>query len=102
VSLKVWASPVVEIEGEPEGKTNLAWNRRTTLARWKKEGVRVTYQPKGKGWWVLSGEDAKGRVRYLKQLEKEGAVYGFEWSHPKGAKAWQDATGAIAKGFQLP
>jgi hypothetical protein len=100
--LKVWASLVVELEGEPEGKTNLAWQRRTTLARWSKEGIRVTYQPKGKGWWVLSGEDAKGRVLYLKQWEKDGVVYGFEWSHPRGAKTWQDATAAIARSFKLP
>ncbi|WP_224249608.1 hypothetical protein [Hyalangium gracile] len=102
VSLKVWAAQVMELEGEPEGKTNLAWQRRTSLARWRKQGIRVTYQPKGKGWFVLSGEDAKGRVLYLKHVEKDGVLYGFEWSHPQGARTWQDATGAIAKSFKLP
>lgn len=102
VRLKVWGSMVVELDGEPEGKTNLAWHRRTTVEQWKEQGIRITYQPRGKGWWVLSGEDAKGQVFYLKQLEKEGVIYGFEWSHPKGAKSWQDATGRIARGFVLP
>ncbi len=100
VSLRVWASQVVDL-GDAE-RMDLAWARRETLQRWREEGIRVTYQPKGKGWWVLSGEDAKGRVVYLKQLEKGGVLYGFEWSHPKGAKAWQDATGRIAKSFKLP
>ena len=102
VSLKVWASMVVELEGTPEGKTNLAWSRRSTLERWREEGVRVTYQPRGKGWWVLSGEDKQGRVLYHKEQEKDGVLYGFEWSHPRGAKTWQDATARIAKGFKLP
>ncbi len=102
VQLKVWASPVVELEGEPEGKTNLAWHRRASLGNWRDSGVRVTYQPKGKGWWVLSGEDTDGRVHYLKVHEKAGAIYGFEWIHPKGDKPRQDATSRIAKGFQLP
>lgn len=100
--LKVWAAPVVELDGTPESKTDLAWNRKAAVERWRKQKVRITYQPKGKGWWVLSGEDAQGRVVYLKQLEKEGVVYGFEWSHPKGAKAWQDATARIARDFKLP
>ncbi|SET77168.1 hypothetical protein [Stigmatella erecta] len=100
--LKVWAAPVVELDGTPESKTDLAWNRKAAVERWRKQKVRITYQPKGKGWWVLSGEDAQGRIVYLKQLEKEGVVYGFEWSHPKGAKAWQDATARIARGFTLP
>ncbi|WP_224360599.1 hypothetical protein [Hyalangium versicolor] len=51
---------------------------------------------------MLSGEAPKGRVLYLKQWEKDGVLYGFEWSHPKGAKSWQDATGAIARSFKLP
>jgi hypothetical protein len=51
---------------------------------------------------VLSGEDSKGQVLYQKQWEKGGVVYGFEWSHPRGAKSWQDLTGAIARGFKLP
>ncbi|MFL5358017.1 hypothetical protein [Archangium sp.] len=102
VSLKVWSSMVVELAGVPEGQTNLAWSRRTTLDRWRQEGVNVTYQPKGKGWWVLSGEDKQGRVLYHKELEKDGVLYGFEWSHPKGAKTWQDATARIARSFKLP
>ena len=102
VRLKVWSSLIVDMEGAPEGKTNLAWERRTSLERWRKDGIRVTYQPQGKGWWVLSGEDSKGRVYYLKELEKDGSTYGFEWSHPKGAKTWQDATARIARGFKLP
>ncbi|HEX8435680.1 hypothetical protein [Archangium sp.] len=102
VSLKVWSSLVVDLDGEPEGQTNLAWSRRTTLKRWSDKGVRVTYQPKGKGWWVLSGEDREGRVVYHKVVEKDGSLYGFEWRHPKGAKTWQDATGRIARGFTLP
>ncbi|WP_224369070.1 hypothetical protein [Hyalangium versicolor] len=103
VSLKVWASPVVAIEGDPKGKTDLYWNHRAAIARWKTEGVRVTSNPESsKGWWTLSGEDAKGRVHYMKQLEKDGVVYGFEWSHPKGAKAWRDATDAIVESFKLP
>lgn len=102
VQLKVWASQVVDMEGEPEGRTNLAYERRTSLESWREQGIRVTYQPKGKGWWVLSGEDREGRIFYLKALEKNGVVYSFEWSHPKGAKTWQDYTGRIAKGFTLP
>lgn len=102
VHLKVWSSVIVDLENEPEGKTNLAWERRTTLERWRKQGIRVTYQPQAKGWWVLSGEDPQGRVYYLKELEKDGSIYGFEWSHPKGAKSWQDATARIARGFKLP
>jgi hypothetical protein len=102
VRLKVWGAGVVEMEGEPESSTDLASSRRATLARWRREGVRVTYQPRGKGWWVLSGEDRQGRVRYLKCLEKEGTLYGFEWSHPKGAQVFQDYTASIARGFKLP
>lgn len=102
VSLKVWGSMVLDLESEPEGATNLAWARRTSLERWRKDGVRITYQPKGKGWWVLSGENKQGQVLYLKTLEKDGVLYGFEWSHPKGAKNWQDATGRLAKSFKLP
>ncbi|HEX8821703.1 MAG TPA: hypothetical protein VF794_17395 [Archangium sp.] len=102
VSLKVWGSQVVKLDDEPEGRTNLAWHRRATLERWREEGVRVTYQPRGKGWWVLSGEDREGRILYLKQLEKNGVIYGFEWSHPRGAKTWQDHTARIARGFTLP
>lgn len=102
VRLKVWGAVVVEIDGEPESSTTLASSRRATLERWREEGVRITYQPQGKGWWVLSGEDREGQVRYLKYLEKEGTLYGFEWSHPKGAKTWQDYTARIARSFKLP
>lgn len=102
VRLKAWGSQVVELDDEPEGRTNLAWSRRTTLESWREQGIRITYQPQGKGWWVLSGEDREGRVLYLKQLEKGGVVYGFEWSHPRGAKVWQDYTARIARGFKLP
>lgn len=100
--LKVWASRVVEVDETPEGRMDLAWARRASLERWREDGIRVTYQPRGKGWWVLSGEDAKGRVFYLKQLEKDGVLYGFEWSHPQGAKRWRDATARIARGFKPP
>lgn len=102
VHLKVWGSMVVEFEEEPEGRTNLAWSRRIALGRWQKQGIRITYQPRGKGWWVLSGEDKTGQVLYLKELEKDGVVYAFEWSHPQGAKTWQDATAQIARSFTLP
>lgn len=95
VSLKVWASMVVELDGETGAKTDLAYSRKRTLEGWSKEGVRITYQPRGKGWWVLSGVDSKGRVLYQKQLEKDGVVYGFEWSHPQGAKKWQDFTAGL-------
>jgi hypothetical protein len=102
VRLKVWASLVVELDAESGDKTDLAYARKLTLERWSHEGVKITYQPRAKGWWVLSGEDPKGRVLYLKELEKDGVVYGFEWSHPRGAKKWQDLTGAVARGFKLP
>jgi hypothetical protein len=102
VSLRVWASEVVELGDGPEEKTDLAWNRRATLERWRKDGVRITYQPKGKGWWVLSGVDKQKRVLYTKMLEKDGTVYGFTWSHPEGAKVWQGYTGRIARDFKLP
>ena len=100
VSLKVWASGVVDLGGNE--RTDLAWTRRSTLEAWRKQGVRVTYQPKGKGWWVLSGEDTQGRVFYRKQWQKADTLYGFEWSHPKGAKPWQDAPARISQGFKLP
>lgn len=102
VTLRVWASEVVELGDGPEEKTDLAWNRKATLERWRKDGVRITYQPKSKGWWVLSGVDKQGRVLYTKLLEKNGIVYGFEWSHPEGAKVWQGYTGRIARDFKLP
>jgi hypothetical protein len=91
VRLRVWASHKMEDD-----------ERRTYLESWREQGIRVTYQPRGKGWWVLSGEDKEGRILYLKQLEKNGVLYSFEWSHPKGAKTWQDATARIARGFSLP
>jgi hypothetical protein len=99
VLLRVWGSEVVELGNE---KTDLAWLRRATLARWRGEGVRVTYQPKGNGWWVLSGVDKAGQVFYTKLQEKNGTVYGFMWSHPGGAKVWQGYTARIARDFKLP
>ena len=100
--LKVWGTLVVDLGGGAENRTDLAWARRATLEDWRKQGVRITYQPKGQGWWVLSGETPRGRVLYRKQWERLGVVYGLEWSHPKGARGWQDATDRIARGFKRP